>query len=122
MRTRNIKKDCHFFAGRHFIEAKDSFIKSLSIDYLNPEYSGRLSDVYFALYRKKENKFFFKKSISWANYALNLSKNNGKYYYQLAWLYHFEKSNEKASKNIMLAIEKDPFNPLYQEACKTMLT
>jgi O-antigen ligase len=115
------KKGLSFFASRHFIEAKDSFIKSLSIDYLNPKYSGRLSDVYFALYQKKGNKNFLKKSISWANHALNLSKNNGKYYYQLAWLYHFEKSNEKASESIMLAIKKNPFNPLYQEACKTIL-
>jgi O-antigen ligase len=115
------RKGLSFFAGTHFIEAKDSFIKSLSIDYLNPEYSGRLSEVYFALYQKKENKIFLKKSISWANYASNLSKNNGKYYYQLAWLYHFEKSKERASHNIMLAIEKDPFNPLYQEACETIL-
>ncbi|MDR2399433.1 MAG: O-antigen ligase family protein [Endomicrobium sp.] len=115
------RKGLSFFAGTHFIEAKDSFIKSLSIDYLNPEYSGRLSEVYFALYQKKENRIFLKKSISWANYASNLSKNNGKYYYQLAWLYHFEKSKERASHNIMLAIEKDPFNPLYQEACETIL-
>jgi hypothetical protein len=36
-------------------------------------------------------------------------------------LYHFGKNDEKASGNIARAIERDPFNPLYQEECGVLL-
>jgi tetratricopeptide (TPR) repeat protein len=103
------------------VQAKICFIKAMEDDYLNPEYSGRLSDVYFAMYQVNKNKVFKKKAIKWSEYASRLAKNNGKYYYQLAWLYHFVENNEKVSENIALAVEKDPFNLLYQEACKILL-
>jgi len=115
------KKGISFFANKNFVQAKICFIKAMGDDYLNPEYSGRLSDVYFAVHQVNNNKIFLKKALKWSEYASRLAKNNGKYYYQLAWLYHFVKNDEKASENIALAVEKDPFNLLYQEACQILL-
>ncbi|MDR1245138.1 MAG: O-antigen ligase family protein [Endomicrobium sp.] len=115
------KKGISFFANKNFAQAKICFIKATGYDYLNPEYSVRLSDVYFAMYQVNENKSFLKKALKWSEYASGLAKNNGKYYYQLAWLYHFVKNDEKASENIVLAVEKDPFNLLYQEAYQILL-
>jgi O-antigen ligase len=115
------KKGLSFFANKNFLQAKACFINATSNDCLNPQYAGRLSDVYFAQYQSNENKSFLEKAIKWSEYAASLAKSNGKYYYQLAWLYHFAKNNKKASENIALAIEKDPFNLLYQDACETFL-
>jgi tetratricopeptide (TPR) repeat protein len=115
------KKGISFFANKNFAQAKVCFIKAMGDDYLNPEYCGRLSDVYFATYQVSKNKVFLKKALNWSEYASRLAKNNGKYYYQLAWLYHFVKNDEKSSENIVLAVEKDPFNLLYQEACQILL-
>ncbi|MDR3307234.1 MAG: hypothetical protein LBS61_06245 [Endomicrobium sp.] len=82
MRVRNIKKEYHLLR-KNFIQAKTCFIEALGDDYLNPEYSGRLSDVYFALYHANGNNNFLQKAVKWSEYASGLARNNGKCYYQL---------------------------------------
>ncbi|MDR2457863.1 MAG: O-antigen ligase family protein [Clostridiales Family XIII bacterium] len=115
------KKGTSFLAIKNFVQAKACFINAIGYDNLNPQYAGRLSDVYFAQYHANGNKFFLERAIKWSEHASRLARNDGKYYYQLAWLYHFAKNNKKASENIILAIEKDPFNLLYQDACEILL-
>jgi hypothetical protein len=115
------KKGISFFANKNFVQAKECFINAIGYDSLNPQYAGRLGDVYFAQYKANENKILLERAIKWSEYASSLAKNNGKYYYQLAWLYHLAKNNKKASDNIALAIEKDPFNLLYQDSCEILL-
>jgi tetratricopeptide (TPR) repeat protein len=115
------KKGISFFANKNFVQAKECFINAIGYDSLNPQYAGRLSDVYFAQYQANENKILLERAIKWSEYASSLAKNDGKYYYQLAWLYHFAKNSKKASDNIALAIEKDPFNLLYKDASEILL-
>jgi hypothetical protein len=57
------KKGLSFFASNHFMQAKDCFIEALGSDCLNPEYAGRLSDIYFAMYQKNKNRFLLEKAV-----------------------------------------------------------
>jgi O-antigen ligase len=85
------KKGLSFFASNHFMHAKDCFIEALGSDCLNPEYAGRLSDVYFAIYQRNKNRFLLEKAVEWSDYASRLAKNNGKYFYQTRMVVSFWK-------------------------------
>jgi O-antigen ligase len=109
------EKGLSFFATQKYSVAKDYFINAINNDSINPEYTSRLADVYFAIYQKTEKKVFLDFAIELSNYSSSLNKYNGKYYYQLAWLYHFKNDKQQAAANITKAVEMDSFNSLYLE-------
>jgi O-antigen ligase len=109
------QKGLYFLANQKYPVAKDCFVSAICNDSLNSEYSSKLADIYFAMYQKTNQEVLLDFAIELYNYALDLNKYNGKYYYQLAWLYYFKGDDQKAYFSITKAIEVDPFNALYKD-------
>jgi tetratricopeptide (TPR) repeat protein len=110
------KKGIMLFAAGKYVPARDRYIKALERDALNPAYSSKLSDTYFAMSQKEKHLINLDKAIEYKKFALSLNKNEGKYYYDLAWLYRQKGEKQLASDNIVKALEKDPFDKQFTES------
>ncbi|MCL2485313.1 MAG: O-antigen ligase family protein [Endomicrobia bacterium] len=113
---RQYKTGLSFFAAQKYVVAMDSYFVAIQNDAINPEYSSRLADTYFAMYQQNDNLVSLYNAIGFAERASKLNRYNGRYYYQLAWLYHFKGDKEAAFANIEKAIRADRFNRIYQNA------
>ncbi|MCL2390118.1 MAG: hypothetical protein FWD54_01165 [Endomicrobia bacterium] len=113
---REYKNGISFFVAKKYPVSLDSFFTALQNDALNPEYSSRIADVYFAMYRHNENELLLNNAIAFAEFASKLNRYNGRYYYQIAWLYWFKGDKDAALENIEKAIRADRFNRQYQES------
>lgn len=114
-------KGIMFFSANKFSAAQEHFFNALKNDPLNPEYPGKLSDIYYALYQKTENPIDLNMSLEFALRAWELNKYGAKYYYQLAWLYHFKGETQLASDNISQAVLRDKNNELYLSSYGTLI-
>lgn len=110
------KKGISSLTAGGFNIARDHFFNALNNDPVNPEYSNIISELYFALYKEKNNTVLLDIAIEYEKSAHILNKFNAKYYYQLAWLYNFKEERELASEYISKALDMDKFNPLYYDA------
>ncbi len=115
------KKGIMFFSANKFSAAQDHFFNALKNDPLNPEYPSKLSDTYYAVYQKTENPVDLNMSLEYALRASELNKYEAKYYYQLAWLYHFKGNKQLASDNISEAVLRDKNNEHYLDSYGTLI-
>ena len=114
------KKGSCSFQLINFLLRKIIF-NALKNDPLNPEYPSKLSDTYYAVYQKTENPVDLNMSLEYALRASELNKYEAKYYYQLAWLYHFKGNKQLASDNISEAVLRDKNNEHYLDSYGTLI-
>ncbi|MDR1942277.1 MAG: O-antigen ligase family protein [Endomicrobium sp.] len=115
------KKGIAFFAVKKYTLSHDYFLSALDNDCLNPDYASKLSDNFFAVYSQNEREIDLNNAVEYAKYALSLNGYNAKYYYQLAWLYHFKNEKQKASDYISKAVEIDKYNKIYLDSYKELI-
>jgi O-antigen ligase len=115
------KKGIAFFAVKKYPVSHDYFLSALDNDCLNPDYASKLSDNFFAVYQDKGREIDLNNAVEYAKYALSLNPLNAKYYYQLAWLYHFKNEKKDASEYISKAVEIDKNNKLYLDSYKELI-
>ncbi|MDR1695470.1 MAG: hypothetical protein LBR69_02400 [Endomicrobium sp.] len=113
---RQYKEGISFFAAEKYPVSLDYYFKALQNDALNPEYSSRIADTYFAMYSQSGDKTFLNNAAGYALFASQLNKYSGKYYYQLAWFYKFKNDDDSALEYMEKAIEADKFNEMYQDS------
>lgn len=116
MAAEDYKKGIMFFAAGKYDLSRDYYLGAMERDFLNPEYASRLSDAYFAISRKENSLVNLDKALEYKKLASSLNRFNGKYYYDLAWLYKMKNEKRLASDNITKALEMEPFNEKFLEA------
>ncbi|MDR2427097.1 MAG: O-antigen ligase family protein [Endomicrobium sp.] len=110
------KKGIMLFTVNKYTAACGQYLKALEKDALNPAYASKLSDAYFAISQKENTLLNLDKAIEYKKFALSLNKWEGKYYYDLAWLYKQKGEKRLASDNIIKALEMDPFDKQFMES------
>jgi len=110
------KKGIMFFTENKFAVARDCYIKAMEKDFLNPLFASKLSDTYFAVSRNEDKIHNLEKAIEYKKLASSLNRYNGKYYYDLAWLYKQKGEKQLASDNIVLALEMNAFDEQFLES------
>lgn len=110
------KKGIMFFAANKYAVARDMYLDALEKDALNPQYASKLSDTYFTMSLNEEGFVNLDKAIEYKKFASSLNKHEGKYYYDLAWLYKRKGEKQLASDNIIKALEMDPFDQQFNDS------
>jgi len=115
------RKGIMFFGAGRYSRALDFYTTAFRYDFMNPEYASKIADAYFAMYRETDNSVYLHLSFEYAKRAVELNRRDSRYYYQLAWLYHFMGEKQLASESIVKALELNKFDEHVKEAYGTLL-
>ena len=110
------KKGIMFFAAGKYTVSEDYFLSAINRDAQNPDFTSKLSDTYFAMRQGENSGLLLDKAIAYKQFALSLNRYEGKYYYDLAWMYHAKGDKILASENIIKALEMDKFNEHFNDS------